>query len=75
MCYCFIQILIENMRMNAVDMNEKLNQEIEVLTEKYEKMIDEYEEAKIGELNQLRDDLKLKVKEAAKSQADSTKYK
>lgn len=63
------------MRMTAVDMNEKLNQEIEALTEKYEIMIDEYEEAKIGELNKLKDDLKLKVKEAAKSKADTSKYK
>ena len=70
-----MQSSIGNMRMNAIDMNEKLNQEIEILTEKYEKMIDDYEEQKIGELNKLRDDLKLKVKEAAKSQVDLTSIK
>lgn len=40
------------MRATAQDMNERLNLELEELTEKYEKMIDEYEEERIGKHQQ-----------------------
>lgn len=63
------------MRTSAQDMSEKLNREIEELTEKYEKLIDEYEEEKIRELNKLRDDLKLKVEEAAEGKVDTIKIR